>query len=141
MTKPKLGESAPKVSYQAGDRVLARLGSFPDGDTIRKIKKAINSYAGVELNCLVIDCSTVTLLLERGGGIQCLAGPKYLKLNQLASKVTYSFGVSKLELQKDDRFYLSTLISSTAVINTILKQVSHWVGEHEVILLPWKEYS
>lgn len=141
MTKPKLNEASSKVAYSAGDRVIARLGTFPSRDVVKKIKDSIDSYAGVELNSLVIDCSTVTLLLERGGTVQCLAGPKYLKTHQLNSARTYSFGVSKFEIQSDDRFYVSTRITSTSVIDSILRKIRHWVGDCEIVHLPWKEFS
>jgi hypothetical protein len=139
-SKPKLNEAAPKIAYRAGDRVIARLGSFPSREVVKKIKDSIDSYAGVELNSLVIDCSTVTLLLERGGVIQCLAGPKYLKTHQLGSNRTYSFGVSKFEIQSDDRFYVSTQITSSAVVDSILKRIKHWVGDCEMVHVPWKEF-
>lgn len=140
--KPKLGETQPlKVSYSAGDRVIARLGTFPTSDQIKKIRKGINSFAGVELNSLIIDCSSTSLVLERGGAFQSLAGPGHITSERLnSSKPIFSFGVAKFVKYEGDRFYLSSRHSSPSVRSVLLKQVQHWVGDSELIFIDWKEF-
>lgn len=140
--RPRLGESQPsKISYSAGDRVIARLGTFPTSDQIKKIRQGINSFAGVELNSLIIDCSSTSLVLERGGALQSLAGPGHLNQERLnSSKPVFSFGVAKFVGLVGDRFFLSSRHTSSTVRSVLLQQVQHWVGDSELIFVDWKEF-
>ena len=97
---PKLSDLQPtKITYCAGDRVIARVQSNFSPHQRGVLESCINRYARVELNILIVDCRNVTLRLVRGNSSTILADLSYASARH---GNTVSFGCSKVELLPGD---------------------------------------
>lgn len=135
MVNPRLGDiSSTKTGFIAGDRVIARVNQPLTREQKKKILSGIDKYAGVALNALIVDCSTIELIRDRSLTRVCLAGRHHYSSR---SGREIQFGCSKIDFEAGDIFYLAIKWQDPKLRNSIKNEISRWIGAHEIIEIPW----
>jgi hypothetical protein len=132
---PKLGDLSPtKSKFSAGERVIARVNQALSSAQKKKICQGINQYAGVELNALIVDCSTVELIRFRGEDQILVAGRFHYARKDGR---TLTFGCSKVDFMPGDSFTLAIRYQDPGPRNAIKEEVKRWIGDHKITIIPW----
>ncbi len=109
MTIPTLADGQPtKYTYQAGDRILARVSFQPTREQEFRLVRQIRKYTREDVRILLVNCSLIGILWERADGtISALVSRKDIKIAENhISRVDLDCSVTNL--QPGDRLFVMT---------------------------------
>lgn len=67
VTTPRLADvHCERIQFQPGDRVLVKLYQSMDKESVTKLIKTVQRWAGVDVEVLVVDLFQMGIEIERG---------------------------------------------------------------------------
>jgi len=136
--RPLLSDIHPtKTKFNAGDRILVRISVNVSSDQQNSLKRAINKYAGNDVNSLIINCMEFGLLRLRLGEVpHRLTGLEDRQHQPIALGVA-NLKCSKIEFQDNDQLvvYVFSGIGSELQKKQIHKWIREWTGKDVEVIV------
>ena len=135
---PQLGDLKSKQTYASGDRVIVRVQRPVTKKEAQFIQKHVDSFVGVNVDVLIVDCSSMELDLwvDRKPHSQ-LAGKSHLKPDK-GSASQLEIGCSRIELDVFAHLELRLKSGAEGSRRFIFDRVTSWADPAPVVLLPWR---
>ena len=133
---PPLSSISPtKKQFTPGDRIIARTGKLSP-DQAKKIRRAVEKYAGVEVRVLVWNA--LQLKLARWDALtsqwELLADPQNFKLTQAG---TANLDCAVVDIHEGDKLMFAPVGQINIIdqsITLITTQLKDWAGKHVEII-------
>ncbi len=122
--RPLLSDIQPtRTTFNAGDRVIARVSSSVSRQQVRKIIRSVCKFAGADIRVLVVDSTSVRIDKLRGQVLDALVQPGQADFRPGREGIA-SLRCSVVDFRLNDRLFVSVPVIDGDLQR---KQVHDWI--------------